>query len=69
MSIKIKEWLDRLDIVTTHEDRVEIDRQVEAKTGMFCDEGIRKLSEAEFLAIVREVKNKPRKKLIAEMAA
>lgn len=69
MSIKIKEWLDRLFIVTTHEDRVEIDRQVEVKTGMFCDEGISKLSEAEFLAIVREVKNKPRKKLIAEMIA
>jgi hypothetical protein len=65
MSIKVREWLRRLGIDTTHEEREEIDREIERKTGQYCDKGVELLSEAEFLAIVNSVKRR-RKKRIAE---
>ena len=65
VSIKVKEWLRRLGIDTTHEEREEIDREIERKTGQYCDKGVELLSEAEFLAIVDSVRRR-RKKRIAE---
>jgi hypothetical protein len=65
MSIKVREWLRRLGIDTTHEEREEIDREIERKTGQYCDKGVELLSEAEFLAIVDSVRRR-RKKRIAE---
>jgi hypothetical protein len=47
MSIKVREWLRRLGIETTHEEREEIDREIEQRTG--------------FLAIVNSVRRKLRK--------
>jgi hypothetical protein len=61
MSIKVREWLRTLGIETTHEEREEIDREIEKRTGRYCDKGIELLSEAEFLAIVNSVRRKPRK--------
>ena len=61
MSIKVREWLLRLGIETTHEEREEIDREIEQRTGRYCDKGIELLSEAEFLAIVNSVRRKLRK--------
>lgn len=42
---------------TTHEDRVEIDREIEQRTGVNCDEAIENglISIEEFVAIVQEV--------------
>jgi len=65
MSIKVKEWLRRLGIDTTHEEREEIDREIERRTGQYCDKGVELLTEVEFLAIVDSVKRK-RKKQVAE---
>jgi hypothetical protein len=65
MSIKVREWLRRLGIETTHEEREEIDREIERRTGRYCDSGIDVLSEAEFLMIVESVKRR-RKKTAAE---
>jgi hypothetical protein len=65
MSIKVKEWLRRLGIETTHEEREEIGREIERRTGRYCDTGIELLSEAEFLAIVESARRK-RKRTAAE---
>jgi len=69
MSIKIKEWLRRLGIDTTHEEREEIDREIERKTGQYCDKGVELLSEAEFLAIVNFVRRKHRKQVTEPLIA
>jgi hypothetical protein len=61
LSIKVREWLRRLGIETTHEEREEIDREIERKTGRYCDVGIAVLSESEFRSIVESVKRKRRK--------
>lgn len=41
--------LDRTD----HEDRVELDRLIEEKTGKYCDEGVDDLSNEEFMELLR----------------
>jgi len=69
MSIKIKEWLRRLGIDTTHEERQEIDREIERKTGQYCDKGVELLSEAEFLTIVNFVRRKHRKQVTEPLIA
>ena len=63
MSIKVKEWLRRLGIDTNHEEREQIDREVERRTGQYCDKGVELVTEAEFLAIVDSVKRKRRKQV------
>ena len=69
MSIKVKEWLRRLAIDTTHEEREEIDREIERRTGQYCDKGVELLTEAEFLAIVDSVKRKRRKQVTEPLVA
>lgn len=59
MSRLVRLLLMRLGLypLTTHEDRVEIDREIELRTGVSCDEAIERglVSREEFLAIVFEV--------------
>jgi len=60
-------WLQALRLLdrTTHEDRVEIDREIERRTGVNCDTAIlqKLISEEEFRAIVEAIlKKKKRKK-------
>ena len=68
MSKLVREWLARLGLLhlTTHEDRLEIDREIEIRTGYYCDDAIAMglISEEEFLEIVQEVieRGKKRKK-------
>ncbi len=69
MSIKVKEWLRRLGIDTTHEEREEIDREIEQRTGQYCDKGVELFTEAEFLAIVDLAKRKRRKQVPEPMIA
>ena len=63
MSIKVREWLRRLGIDATHEEREEIDREIERRTGQYCDKGVELLGEAEFLAIVDSVRRRRRKQI------
>jgi hypothetical protein len=43
--------------LTDHEDRLEIDREIERRTGVSCDEAIEMglIDRDEFLAIVQEI--------------
>jgi hypothetical protein len=61
VSIKVKEWLKRLGIESTHEERVEIDREIELMTGQSCDDGVSKLTERQFLDIIEKVKSRKKK--------
>ncbi len=61
MSIKVREWLRRLGIETTHEERQDIDHEIERRTGRYCDTGVELLSEAEFLTIVESIRRKRRR--------
>jgi hypothetical protein len=69
MSIKVREWLRRLGIDTTHEEREEIDREIERRTGRYCDKGVELLSEAEFLTIVDSVRRRRRKQMAEPLVA
>ena len=73
MSRLVREWLMRLGLyhLTTHEDREEIDREIEARTGLYCDDAIRKglVSREEFEKIVWSVlkRGKRRKEVLVEV--
>jgi len=69
MSIKVREWLRKLGIQTTHEEREDIDREIELRTGRYCDSGVELLSEAEFLAIVERVRRKGKKAPVEPLVA
>jgi len=66
MSQKVREWLMLLQLSdqTTHEDRVEIDREIERRTGVYCDDAITRhlISEQEFREIVSEILNRKKKR-------
>ena len=64
MSRKVKEWLKRLQIETTHEERIEIDREIERRKNINCDDAVEKglVSKAEFLEIVNLIKSRKKKK-------
>ena len=62
MSIKVFERLMKMLVETTHEERVEIDKEIEKKTKKYCDEGVNELSDTEFIEIVNKVKKKRKKK-------
>ncbi len=68
MSIKVFERLARVMIETTHEEREEIDRDIEEKTGKYCDEGVDDLSDMEFIEIINKVKRKRKKQKKIELA-
>ena len=48
--------------LTTHEDRLEIDRMIEEITRLHCDEGAKILSDEEFIRIVESVLRRKRRK-------
>lgn len=64
MSIKVFERLARMMIETTHEERKEIDKEIEEKTGKYCDEGVNDLLDTELIEIVDKVKRKKKQKKI-----
>jgi len=59
MSRLVRLMLQQLGLyeLTTHEDRLEIDREIERRTGLSCDEALERglVSTEEFKAIVQEV--------------
>lgn len=66
MSVKVREWLKRMDLLhlTNHDDRVAIDKEIESRTGIYCDNAIDKrlISENEFKQIVRSILNRKKKR-------
>jgi len=68
---KARVMIGQLDLLpqTTHEDRVEIDREVERVTGKNCDEGVKELTQAEFVDLVKKVLERRKKKKKEELAA
>jgi len=50
---------------TDHEDRVELDRRIEEKTGKPCDEGVYKLSNEDIMDLLILIWKK-RKKIVME---
>jgi hypothetical protein len=64
MSRKVREWLMRLRITSTHEERIEIDREIERRKDMYCDDAVERgmVPEEEFLEIVSLVKKRKKKK-------
>jgi len=59
MSILVREWLKQLGLYwqTTHEDRLEIDKEIERRTGVDCDTALAQgmISRDEFLSIVYSI--------------
>lgn len=71
MSRVVREKLRELNLLsqTTHEDRAEIDREVERVTGKYCDEGVRELTEVEFRTLVERILERKKKKKKEELVA
>ncbi|MBI4258302.1 MAG: hypothetical protein HY619_05040 [Thaumarchaeota archaeon] len=63
MSIKVHQRLLRLLIMTTHEERQAIDREIEARTKVYCDKGIDKISDQELRVIVDMVRRRKARKI------
>ena len=51
---------------TDHEDRVELDRKIEEKTGKPCDEGVDELSDEDILDLLMLIWKKRKKKVVEE---
>ncbi len=66
MSKRVKARLRRMKILenTDHEDRVELDRKIEEKTGKPCDEGVDELSDEDILDLLRLIWKKRKKKVM-----
>jgi restriction endonuclease S subunit len=69
VSIKVREWLRKLGIDTTHEEREEIDREIERRTKQYCHDGIELLNQAGFLAIVDSIRRRPKKPIAEPVVA
>jgi len=66
MSRLVRQWLEELNMLgkTTHQDRTDIDREIERRTGVNCDEAInrRLITESEFLEIVNKILKRKKRK-------
>jgi len=66
VSKRVKERLRKMKILekTDHEDRVELDRKIEEKTGKPCDEGVDELSDEDILDLLMLIWKKRKKKVL-----
>ncbi len=66
MSKRVKARLRRMKTLekTDHEDRVELDRLIEEKTGKPCDEGVDQLSDEDILDLLILIWKKRKKKVL-----
>ena len=66
MSVKVRLWLKALGLfdLTIHEDRLEIDREIKRRTGVYCDDAVDEglVSEEEFKEIVDAILRRRRKR-------
>jgi len=60
----VKERLRKMELLqkTDHEDRVELDKKIEEKTGKYCDEGVDDLTDDEILELLNLIWKKKKKK-------
>ena len=58
MSIRVKARLAQLLIQTTHEERLEIDKEIERRTRESCETGVDKITDQELRDIVEYVRRK-----------
>ena len=67
MSIRVREWLRLMGLfgLTSHEDRVEIDGEIERRTGVYCDDAIDGglISKREFEEIVYSILKRKKKRI------
>ncbi len=61
MSQKVKERLDALNLATTHEQRRELDRVIEEKTGRYCDDAVADLTDSELKEMLEEARKRTAK--------
>ena len=68
LSRLVREWLRRFNLYeqTNHEDRLEIDNEIEARKGVNCDEAMvdGKVSDSEFLEIVNLILRRRRQRML-----
>ena len=66
MSERVRELLKLMGLLhlTTHDDRVAIDKEIELRTGVYCDDAIGKglISRVEFERIVRSFLDRKKKR-------
>ena len=66
MSARVREWLKLMGLLhlTTHDDKVEIDREIESRTGVNCDDAIDRglVNKQEFEKNARSILNRKRKR-------
>jgi len=71
MSIKVRLWLKALGLygLTTHEDRLDIDREIKRRKGVYCDDAVDKglVSEEEFREIVNAILRRRKKRKQKEL--
>jgi trans-2-enoyl-CoA reductase len=60
VSERVRVKLFKLNIQTTHEERLEIDREIERRTRESCETGIDKITDQELREIVDYVRRKKR---------
>jgi len=66
VSKRVKERLKLMGLLekTDHEDRVELDRRIEERTGKPCDEGVDRLSDEDILDLLTLIWKKRKKKVL-----
>ena len=66
MSRRVKERLKRMGILdkTDHEDRIELDRLIEKRTGKPCDDGVDELTDDEVLVLLKRIWKRRKKKVL-----
>lgn len=70
MSIRVKMRLASMGILpqTTHEERMELDKLIEERTGMYCDIGVEKLTDVELKQLLEVIRNKKKQKRECEVS-
>ena len=58
MSLSVKERLKQFGIELIHDQRVELDKDIEKLTKKKCDEGIHDISDTLFLSLVNSVRTR-----------
>lgn len=66
--VKLRLQLLNLLPLTDHEDRQEIDREIERRTKLNCDQGVEQLTDEQFKELVYEVLKRKKKKVMEAIA-
>ena len=68
LSRLVREWLRRFNLYeqTSHEDRIAVDNEIEARKGVNCDEAMAdgRVSDSEFLEIVNLILRRRKQRML-----